>query len=95
VLSGRGLCDGLITRPEESYRMCCVVVCDLETSWMRGPWPTAGDVVPKNKRKYILLETFGIPNVRCYFLCLKYGTKIERWWFGFEPKHVDVKHNWQ
>jgi len=32
VLSGRGLCDELITRPEESYRMCCVVVCDLETS---------------------------------------------------------------
>jgi len=30
VLSGRGLCDGLITRPEESYRMWCVVVCDLE-----------------------------------------------------------------
>jgi hypothetical protein len=24
VLSGRGLCDGLITRPEESYRMWCV-----------------------------------------------------------------------
>jgi len=32
VLSGRGLCDGLITRPEESYRLWCVVVCDLETS---------------------------------------------------------------
>ena len=30
VLSGRGLCDGLITRPEESYRLCCVVVCDVE-----------------------------------------------------------------
>ena len=29
---GRGLCDELITRPEESYRLCCVVVCDLETS---------------------------------------------------------------
>jgi len=28
VLSGRGLCDELITRPEESYRLCCVVVCD-------------------------------------------------------------------
>jgi len=27
VLSGRGLCDELITRPEESYRLCCVVVC--------------------------------------------------------------------
>ena len=28
VLSGRGLCDGLITRPEESYRLWRVVVCD-------------------------------------------------------------------
>ena len=32
VLSDRGLCDELITRPEESYRLWCVVVCDLETS---------------------------------------------------------------
>jgi len=32
VLSGRGLCDELITRPEESYRLWYVVVCDLETS---------------------------------------------------------------
>jgi len=32
VLSGRGLCDELITRPEESYRLWCVIVCDLETS---------------------------------------------------------------
>jgi len=30
VLSGKGLCDELITRQEESYRLCCVVVCDLE-----------------------------------------------------------------
>jgi hypothetical protein len=32
VLSGRGLCVGLITFPEESYRLLCVVLCDLETS---------------------------------------------------------------
>jgi len=38
-LSGRGLCDELITRPEESYRLWCVVVCDLENSRMRRPWP--------------------------------------------------------
>ena len=38
VLSGRGLCDGLITRPEESYRLCCVVVCDLETLRMGVPY---------------------------------------------------------
>ena len=38
MLSGRGLCDELITRPEESYRMCCVVVCDLETSRICAPY---------------------------------------------------------
>jgi hypothetical protein len=32
LLSGRGLCDELITRPEESYRVWCVVVCDIGTS---------------------------------------------------------------
>jgi hypothetical protein len=33
VLSGRGLCDELITRPEESYRLWCVVVCGLEKNF--------------------------------------------------------------
>ena len=44
VLSVRGLCDELITRPEESYRLWSVVVCDLEkqNSWMRRPRPTGG-----------------------------------------------------
>jgi len=30
VLSGRGFCDELITRPEESNLLWCVVVSDLE-----------------------------------------------------------------
>jgi len=30
VLSGRGLSDELITRREESYRLWCVIVRDLE-----------------------------------------------------------------
>ena len=38
MVSGRGLCDELITRPEESYRLCCVVVCDLETSRIGAPY---------------------------------------------------------
>jgi len=37
-LSGRGLCDELITRPEESYRLWCVVVCGLETSRIGAPY---------------------------------------------------------
>jgi len=42
MMSGRGLCIELITRPEESYRLWCVVLCDLETSRMRRPWPALG-----------------------------------------------------
>jgi hypothetical protein len=43
VLSGRGLCLGLITRPEESYRVWCVLSeCDREASIMRRPWLTKG-----------------------------------------------------
>jgi hypothetical protein len=42
VLSGRSLCVELITRPEESFRLWGVVLCDLETSWMRRPWSTGG-----------------------------------------------------
>jgi hypothetical protein len=54
VFSGRGLCDGLITRPEESYRLWRVVVCDQETSKTRrlkastGLWKIQpqGDITP-------------------------------------------------
>jgi len=51
VLSGRGLCDELITRPEESYWLWCVVVCDLETSWMRRPWHTGGCCAKTKKER--------------------------------------------
>ena len=38
MLSGRGLCDELITRPEDSYRLWCVVVYVLETSRIGAPY---------------------------------------------------------
>jgi len=56
VLSGRGLCDGLITRPEESYWLWCVVLCDLETVWMWRPWPTGGLLRPKKKGFIVFYE---------------------------------------
>jgi len=47
VLSGRGLCIRLITRPETSYRVWCV--CDRESSIIRRPWPTSGCYVTGKK----------------------------------------------
>ena len=65
VLSGRGLCDELITRPEESYRLWCVV-CDLETSRMRRPWPALGRSATAKKR--------GLIHALKAHLILSYGT---------------------
>ena len=42
VLSGRDLCDGLIIRSGESYRLWRVVVCDHETSQARRLKPARG-----------------------------------------------------
>jgi len=41
-LSVKGICVELITRPEESYRLRCVVVGDLETPWSKRHCPTGG-----------------------------------------------------
>jgi hypothetical protein len=65
VDSGRGLCDGLITRPEESYE-CGVSNCLREASAM-SRWPTKGVATQKNfelcrpdlKLLHILLELWG------------------------------------
>jgi hypothetical protein len=51
MLSGRSLCYELITRLEESYRIWYVVVCDLEISRMRRPWPALGRSAKKKKFK--------------------------------------------
>ena len=42
VLSGGGICDGLIARPEESCRLWRLVVCDQETSKTRRLKPATG-----------------------------------------------------
>jgi hypothetical protein len=49
VLSGRGLCDELITRPEESYRVWCVF-CVIQKP------QELGGVGPQRHKKKILAE---------------------------------------
>ena len=74
VLSGRGLCDELITRPEESYRLCCVVVCDLETSRMGAPYMydisrlRVNDMLQLSS-KYTRFEvlTAGLPKIQVFW----------------------------
>ena len=63
MLSGRDLCDELITRPEESYRLWWVVVCDLETSRTRRSWPALGCSATEFKKSHRLLSD--VTQVRC------------------------------
>ena len=59
MLSGRGLCDELIIRSGESYRLWRVVVCDQETSYARSPLegckiqPPMGVVAPGDKKSHV------------------------------------------
>ena len=54
VLSGRGLCVGLIIRSEESYRLWRVVVCALgggnPRGWGEGQGPL-GAIAPKERER--------------------------------------------
>ena len=50
VMSGRGLCVGLITRPEESYRVGCVCLSVIVKPWLwGGPGPLVGCWVMKRE----------------------------------------------
>ena len=74
VLSGRGFCDELITRPEESYRLWCVIVCDLETSWRWRPWPTKGLLRQIKEEKEKKRMSF-------YSLLFQESLSIDKWSF--------------
>ena len=64
VLSGRGLCDELITRPEESYRLWCVVVYDLETSRMGAPY-----IYDISNLRVNQMTCVGV--IQCFLLCIR------------------------
>jgi len=66
VLSGRGLCDELITRPEESYRLWFVVVCDLENLVNEEALAHWGAVAPK---KIVGFDVFDVLRRAARFPC--------------------------
>ena len=59
MLSGRVLCDGLITCREESYRLWCVVVCDQEKLKNEKAMARVEVTAPQEKIKGILLLKSG------------------------------------
>jgi hypothetical protein len=77
VLSGRGLCDELITRPKECYRLWCVVVCDQEKTNLVNEEAKAhwGAVAPRKKNR-LKLQFLGLRSFLVTgFSCLFFGDK--------------------
>jgi hypothetical protein len=62
--AGRGLCDELITRPEESYRLWCVVVRDLENLMNEETMANVGPLRHKEKKIVYVIPYFSIDNAR-------------------------------
>ena len=49
---GRGLCDGMITRSEDPYRIY-VSKCDLETSKIEAAWARTGLFGQRNRNSVV------------------------------------------
>jgi hypothetical protein len=66
VLSGRGLCDGPITRPEESYRMWCVWVWSwsLDNEEALAHWGLLGRRKGKKLTLCVIQMTVSLPHYR-------------------------------
>jgi hypothetical protein len=71
VLSARGLCDELITRPEESYRLWRVVVCDQETSFDEEFIARAGLQLQKNNIINLFNDTAAVAGLTWYIVIRK------------------------
>jgi len=63
VLAGRGLCDELITRPEESYGLGCVVVCDLEKPCLEAETSPLSSVEFRHMSSYISAALYARDNL--------------------------------
>jgi hypothetical protein len=77
VLSGRGLCDNPITRPEESYRLWCVVVCDLENLVNEEAMTRVGSQPHRERKNLNYILVCKIFKIRAYFSELCYHTTFK------------------
>jgi hypothetical protein len=44
--------DRRIPLPQKCYQLWCIIVCDLETSETRRPWPELGCCTKENTKNY-------------------------------------------
>jgi hypothetical protein len=65
VLLGIDHYDGPILHLEESYRLWCVIECNLGTSRKRRPWPALGCCVTRERQRMQRKSTDNYKLIRC------------------------------
>jgi hypothetical protein len=98
VLSGRGLFDELITRPEESYRLWCVVVRDLDNLKNEDAMTRVGSQRHSKQTKSVIWWKKILKCVKnfCYFWsCISPGVKSpgQESYYSY-PSTVENMHAW-
>jgi len=82
--SDRGFCNGLITRPEESYRLWHVFVCDQKPRTRGGYSPATGlqntnpQWVVEPVKKQIYIYIYNKTSIKRNILTIKQNTSISR-----------------
>ena len=86
----RGPCGTMVTPPEESYRLWCLVTCELETSRMRKP-RTALDCNAKGKKSTSLTMNilFVVRSHMVEVFTLFYEFSLKNWWWSKETQYLD------
>ena len=79
VSSGSGLCDELIIRPEESYRMWSLIFCDLETLRTKRQWSALGRSATGKK------NTFKTRTQNWITILLRWTS-----WYVCSPRSLDI-----
>ena len=69
MLSGRGLCEELITHPEEFYLLWCVVVCDPENLVNEEAMTRIGS--QRHKKMCLMRGRDNITEVTNFFLLVR------------------------
>jgi hypothetical protein len=106
VLSGRGFCAGLITRPEKSYRVWCVPSVCSRNPGRGGRGPKSGrsftkikDVTIRSPRAKFGKKCFGILKgyVMCFLIKELMYSRV-RWKNNkkdtLKPVHTDLNSPW-
>jgi hypothetical protein len=94
LLSGGDLYDELITHLEEFYRLWCVNVCDLQTSWVKMPWHTGG-CRSKNKQTDTNIYTRRSVLTINFSTLYPYLQNVVCPWEIWFPVMIFCQHIWQ